>query len=96
MSDITDRKNYEEEILFLSYSDKLTGLRNRAYMEKEFEELDNNKESNYYIIMGDINGLKLTNDTLGHKEGDRILVRVSEILKEICEATCYYIKMGWR
>ncbi|HEY5524032.1 MAG TPA: HD domain-containing phosphohydrolase, partial [Clostridium sp.] len=94
LSDITDRKKYEEKILFLSYSDKLTGLKNRAFMKNELEELDNNKESNYYIIMGDINGLKLTNDTLGHKEGDRILIRVSEILKKICEATTIISRWG--
>lgn len=94
VSDITDRKNYEMEILFLSYSDKLTSLRNRAFMEKEFEQLDNYKESNYYIIIVDINGLKLTNDTLGHKKGDRILVQVSEILKEICEASTIISRWG--
>ena len=39
VSDITDRKNYEEEILFLSYSDQLTDLKNRTFMEKEFKEI---------------------------------------------------------
>lgn len=81
---ITDRKKYEQEILYLSYSDKLTGLKNRAYMEKEFETLDENKESNFIIIMGDLNGLKQTNDSLGHKEGDRLLCTTSEILKNTC------------
>ena len=75
-----------EEILFLSYSDKLTGLKNRAYMEKMFNELDKNKEDNYYIIMGDLNGLKLTNDALGHLEGDKLLCLVSKILTENCDS----------
>ncbi|PRR80744.1 HD domain-containing phosphohydrolase [Clostridium vincentii] len=94
LSDITDRKKYEEEILFLSYSDKLTGLRNRAFMEKEFQQLDKDKESNYNIIMGDINGLKVTNAILGHKEGNRILTRVSEIIKKICEDTAIISRWG--
>ena len=75
-----------EEILFLSYSDKLTGLKNRAYMEKIFRELDKNKAVNYHIIMGDLNGLKLTNDALGHSEGDKLLCLVSKILKENCDS----------
>ena len=75
-----------EEILFLSYSDKLTGLKNRAYMEKMFNELDKNKEINYHIIMGDLNGLKLTNDALGHLEGDKLLCLVSKILTENCDS----------
>jgi diguanylate cyclase (GGDEF)-like protein len=74
------------EILFLSYSDKITSLKNRAYMEKMFDELDTNKKDNYYIIMGDINGLKLTNDALGHSEGDKLLCFVGRILTESCSA----------
>jgi diguanylate cyclase (GGDEF)-like protein len=72
------------EILFLSYSDKLTSLKNRAYMERMFDELDKNKKDNYYIIMGDLNGLKLTNDALGHSEGDKLLCFVGKILTENC------------
>jgi len=73
-----------EEILFLSYSDKLTGLKNRAYMEKVLNELDKNEQASYYIIMGDLNGLKLTNDALSHVEGDKLLRIVSKILRENC------------
>ncbi|MBK1810415.1 diguanylate cyclase [Clostridium sp. YIM B02505] len=83
--DITERKKYEEEILFLSYSDKLTGLSNRAYMEKQFEELDKDKNSSYFIIMGDVNGLKLINDALGHKIGDKLIYNVSNEMKNICD-----------
>ncbi|WP_069999974.1 HD domain-containing phosphohydrolase [Cellulosilyticum sp. I15G10I2] len=84
LTNITDRKTHEEEVLFLSYSDKLTGLKNRAYMEEQFEALDLNKTTHYFIIMGDLNGLKLTNDALGHKEGDRLLGIVSKVLLEVC------------
>ncbi|MFT8351231.1 HD domain-containing phosphohydrolase [Clostridium saccharoperbutylacetonicum] len=73
-----------DEIRFLSYCDKLTKLNNRAYMEKILDELDKNKFENYFILMGDLNGLKLTNDALGHFEGDKLLVLVGKILKEIC------------
>jgi len=73
-----------EEISFLSYCDKLTGLKNRAYMDKMLSELDKNEETSYFIIMGDLNGLKLTNDALGHAEGDKLIRIVSTILKENC------------
>lgn len=85
LTNITERKKYEEEILFLSFSDNLTGLKNRAYMERVFEKLDNNEESSYFILMGDVNGLKLTNDALGHKEGDKLIYIVGCILKEACD-----------
>ncbi|SHK71647.1 diguanylate cyclase (GGDEF) domain-containing protein [Clostridium cavendishii DSM 21758] len=73
-----------KEILFLSYSDKLTGLRNRAYIEKCFNELDAENNINYAIIMGDLNGLKFTNDTFGHIEGDRLLYTMANIFKRTC------------
>ena len=85
ISDITMRKTNEEEIVFLSYSDPLTMLNNRAFMKRQFEMLNNEKNPNYFIIMCDINGLKITNDTFGHKEGDRILVAVSNLLIHSCQ-----------
>ncbi len=84
LTNITDRKKYEEEILFLSYSDKLTGLRNRAYMENKFEELDKIKDLKYFIVMGDVNGLKQTNDALGHKKGDILINMIGQIFNDVC------------
>ena len=83
---LSELDSANEEILFLSYSDKLTGLKNRAHMERMFKALDKDKENNYYIIMGDLNGLKLTNDALGHLEGDKLLCIVSKILTENCDS----------
>ncbi len=84
LTNITDRKNHEDEISFLSHSDRLTGLNNRAYMENQLQLIDDSLESNYCILMVDINGLRLVNDNLGHKEGDRLLQCTSAILKKNC------------
>lgn len=59
--------------------DKLTNLYNRAYLDEMLDELE--KELPLSIIMGDANGLKLTNDVFGHLEGDRLLLTVANILK---------------
>ncbi|GKX67921.1 HD domain-containing phosphohydrolase [Inconstantimicrobium mannanitabidum] len=91
---ITDRKKYEEETLFLSYSDKLTGLRNRSYMEKQFQALDSSPKSQYYIVMCDVNGLKVVNDTFGHKEGDHLLCTIANILTESCEQDDIISRLG--
>ncbi|MBI4858617.1 MAG: diguanylate cyclase [Acetobacterium woodii] len=87
LSNITKRKINEEEILFLSYSDPLTRLKNRAYMKKQFEVLVHQKNVHYFIIMCDINGLKLTNDAFGHQEGDQMLIAVSNVLRRMCRPT---------
>ena len=86
-SNITKRKTKEEEVLFLSYSDPLTRLKNRDYMKMQFESISRQNESHYFIIMCDINGLKLTNDAFGHQEGDQVLIAVSNVLRRICRPT---------
>ncbi|PAT01502.1 hypothetical protein CI105_06345 [Candidatus Izimaplasma bacterium ZiA1] len=82
--DISENKRREKEILFLSYHDILTGLYNRTFFEEEIKILDNNRQYPLSIIMGDVNGLKLTNDVFGHSEGDRLLRDVSKVLKNTC------------
>jgi diguanylate cyclase (GGDEF)-like protein/PAS domain S-box-containing protein len=77
---VTDLKRREEELKYLSVHDTLTGLYNRAYFENEIDRLQNSREYPIAIISADLDGLKLVNDTLGHKEGDRILLDCAEIL----------------
>src|SRR3990172_7451076 len=50
----------------LYVSDKLTGLYNRAFFEYEMRRLDVSRQLPLIIIMGDVNGLKVVNDALGH------------------------------
>ena len=81
--DVTDRNLREKEINFLSYHDSLTGLYNRTYLEETIRRLDTPRQIPFSIIMGDVNGLKLTNDVFGHDEGDNLLRNVSIILNKI-------------
>jgi diguanylate cyclase (GGDEF)-like protein len=81
---ITERKKREEEIIYLNHHDLLTGLYNRAYLQKEILRLDNEEHLPLSVIIGDINGLKLINDSFGHAEGDRLIVEISNILKHCC------------
>jgi diguanylate cyclase (GGDEF)-like protein/PAS domain S-box-containing protein len=82
--DITERKQDEEYIRYLSFHDKLTGLYNRAYFEEELKRIETGRQLPISIIMGDVNGLKLVNDALGHLEGDKLLKAVAGILKKSC------------
>lgn len=82
--DITEQKQAEAEIRYLSFHDRLTGLYNRAYFEEELKRVDSPRNLPISIIMGDVNGLKLVNDAFGHQDGDRHLVEVAKILRESC------------
>lgn len=80
--DITERRKVEEQVRYLSFHDKLTDLYNRAYLEEEIKRLDTDRQLPLSVIMGDSNGLKLVNDTFGHAEGDKMLQKTAEILKD--------------
>lgn len=73
-----------KDILDISYCDELTGLRNRSYIKKNFEGIDNQTSYKYSIIFGDVNGLKLVNDTFGHSKGDKLIFTIGKILKDQC------------
>ncbi len=80
--DITERKLRERHIRYLSYHDALTGLYNRAFFEDECTRLYDSKLIPVTIMIGDINGLKLTNDVFGHAQGDKLLCAIAKILSD--------------
>lgn len=79
--DITERKRRENHIRYLSYHDVLTGLYNRAFFEAECARLELAKLFPVTVVMGDINGLKLTNDVFGHAQGDKLLYTIASIVR---------------
>lgn len=82
--DITGEKEKQEKILYLSYHDQLTGLYNRRFMEEEIRRIDTPRQLPLAVIMGDLNGLKLTNDIFGHMAGDLLLQQAAEVLRMSC------------
>jgi diguanylate cyclase (GGDEF)-like protein/PAS domain S-box-containing protein len=80
--DITDLKKTEERLKYLSLHDPLTGLYNRAYFEEEIHRLDNSRFELVGLIVCDIDGLKLINDSLGHNKGDDLLIAASRVIRE--------------
>ncbi|WP_051541679.1 HD domain-containing phosphohydrolase [Clostridium lundense] len=81
ITDIDDKKLSEEQLKYLTYYDKLTGAFNRGYYEYNLSKLNHCTELPISIIIGDINGLKITNDTFGHEQGDKLLKEAANILK---------------
>ena len=92
--DITQRREREEEIRYLYQHDYLTGLFNRAYYERELQRLDRMQFLPLSVIVGDINGLKMINDSLGHEEGDKLLVSMARILKRCCRQGDIITRLG--
>jgi diguanylate cyclase (GGDEF)-like protein/PAS domain S-box-containing protein len=80
--DITDRKELEQELRYLSIHDTLTSLYNRTYFEEEMTRLEGGRYNPVGMMIFDLDGLKLVNDTLGHEAGDRLLTITAEILRK--------------
>jgi diguanylate cyclase (GGDEF)-like protein/PAS domain S-box-containing protein len=80
--DVTDRRQIEEKLAYLSHHDVMTGLYNRAYFEEEMRRMGAIRNVAAGIIICDLDGLKLVNDTLGHSMGDEVLKAVADVLKK--------------
>ena len=82
MRDKTHKHLEHEHIQYLSKHDQLTTLYNRRYFEEALIVFDFSKNLPISIIMGDLNGLKLINDSFGHAAGDELLVSAASLLKK--------------
>lgn len=83
--DMTERKNWEAEIKQLSITDNLTGLYNqRFFYEKLEQEMARAKrhEIPLTLLMVDLDGFKILNDTRGHLVGDKILQKIGGLIKK--------------
>ena len=78
--DITSRKEMEEKLHYFAFHDRVTGLYNRVYFEEKLQQLTDGNQMPIGIIMCDIDGLKLVNDTFGHQAGDQLLVSAANII----------------
>jgi len=94
IEDITSRKKAEEEILYLSYYDQLTGLYNRRFYEEELKRINTSRNLPITLVLADVNGLKLTNDAFGHSLGDSLLREVAQVFKKECRAEDVIARIG--
>jgi len=94
IQDVTDRKLNEEKIVYLSFHDQLTGLYNRRFFEEELKRLDVARNYPLTLVMADVNGLKLINDSFGHAFGDELLINVAEVLRKGCRRDDIIARLG--
>lgn len=92
--EISKLRKQQKEIEYLSFHDSLTGLYNRRFFEEELKRLNTRRNLPLTLVMFDINGLKLTNDTFGHMAGDELLRKGAEVMKEECRADDIIARIG--
>jgi diguanylate cyclase (GGDEF) domain len=86
-----------QEIQTLAISDSLTGLYNRrgfiTLAEQQLKLADRTRRK-VLLFFADLDGMKLINDTLGHEEGDKALVKIATILKETFRLSDIIARIG--
>ncbi|MBN2402934.1 MAG: EAL domain-containing protein [Spirochaetes bacterium] len=96
--DITDRKKSEERLIYLAFYDELTGLLNRrSFFERLNDVIDKSmREKNVIraLLLIDLDGFKIINNTFGHDFGDKILKIVSERLTLCLRETDYSFRLS--
>ncbi len=83
-TDITERRNSEEQIRYFAHHDDMTKLVNRVVFQERLEhaiELANRSQRSIAVLYLDLDRFKLVNDTRGHAVGDKLLIQVAARLR---------------
>ena len=95
--DITQRKRNEEQLMFLSRHDPLTGLVNRREFESRLHqalEEVHHQDEHHTLLLLDLDQFKLVNDTCGHVAGDELLRQVTQILRQLTRGGDVLARLG--
>jgi diguanylate cyclase (GGDEF)-like protein/PAS domain S-box-containing protein len=96
-TDITERKNSEALILQQAFFDTLTGLPNRRMLRDRLEqEIKKSRRDDHVlaILFIDLDHFKEVNDTLGHDNGDRLLVEAATRIRDCVRESDTVARMG--
>ncbi|MGM0429747.1 MAG: diguanylate cyclase [Pseudomonadota bacterium] len=95
--DISEQKELEDKLIYLSSTDRMTGLFNRAHfkqlVDSEIQQLERYGTSLSLMII-DIDNFKQVNDVYGHPIGDLVIERLATIMKEQARRSDYCARLG--
>ncbi|BCK86616.1 hypothetical protein MIZ01_0380 [Sideroxyarcus emersonii] len=83
-SDITQLKQHEKQLEHIAHYDALTGIPNRVLLADRLQQaLAHSKREGTILAVCylDLDGFKLVNDTMGHEAGDKVLIEVTQRIK---------------
>ncbi|HAI51845.1 MAG TPA: hypothetical protein DCL99_00945, partial [Firmicutes bacterium] len=92
--DITERRLMENRLREMVYRDFLTGLHNRRYLETQKDRWEGEENLPLSVVIGDLNGLKIINDSMGHQKGDEYLQQAAEIFQAVSRPGDLVIRWG--
>ncbi len=82
--DITERKQFEEQLARHAFHDALTGLPNRRLFLDHLDHAlrrSQRSEEQHAVLFADVDRFKIINDSLGHHSGDQLLIAIANRIK---------------
>ena len=95
--DLTERKRFEEQLVYQATHDYLTGLPNRNLLHERLEEAltyEYHHKGFLALLLLDLDNFKVINDTFGHPTGDLLLKDVTEKLKHSLRQYDTFARLG--
>jgi diguanylate cyclase (GGDEF)-like protein/PAS domain S-box-containing protein len=95
--DVTGRKSLEDELKRQAFHDSLTGLANRALFADRLQHAISRTErapTAIAVLFVDLDDFKTVNDSMGHSEGDQLLIAVAGRLRTGLRAGDTIARMG--
>ena len=90
---IDEEKKRENELIYLSQTDLMTGLRNRGSGEKAMQDLMSQGVEGMFCLM-DADKFKSINDNFGHNVGDKVIKAIADCLKKTFRNTDITMRLG--
>lgn len=95
ISDISERKDYDNKIYRMAYYDSLTGLPNRLLLSEHLNNILKTEGSTLTAVLYiDLDNFKHINDTMGHDVGDLLLRAIATSLLEDFGNSCFISRIG--
>ncbi len=95
--DVTTRRSLEDELRHQAFHDSLTGLANRALFLDRLQHAMSRKRGfgrPLAVMFVDLDDFKTVNDSLGHSEGDELLIAVAQRLTDVLRSSDTIARMG--
>ncbi len=96
--DITERKRVEEQLIYDALHDNLTGLANRVlftdHLQRAIERTRRDRKELFAVLFLDFDRFKVINDSLGHAEGDNLLMQIARRLESSLRSGDVVARLG--
>ena len=92
--DVSERRQREQQLAYLTVNDPMTGLYNRAYFDTEIDRLSRGRRFPVSLVIASLDNLQQLNDQLGREEGDLLLMKTARLLRQAFRAEDLVARTG--